>query len=286
MSQQPSGWYDDPTDPDLLRYWDGVTWTTHTAPKKSPTASQPTVGVPQQPQQPTTPMPAGSGWQDRPVQGGQYPYGQQPPQQYHYQQAPQYPQYTQAPGAAWMHAGPTTTDGVPLAPWGRRFAAWIIDGIIIAVVSGVLINLLVPSYSQMIESITQAIQDNNTDKMNTIISDSVGTMFTVGLLTYLFASVYAIAFWVTTAQTVGKMALKISVRRVDRPGPLDIVTALKRRLLQLLSVIPAVSGLYSIILLLDGLWPLWDEKRQTLHDKIARTQVVLGKQPRQSNQLN
>ena len=62
MSQQPSGWYDDPTDPDLLRYWDGVTWTTHTAPKKSPTASQSTIGMPQQTQQPTAPMPTGSGW--------------------------------------------------------------------------------------------------------------------------------------------------------------------------------------------------------------------------------
>ena len=283
MSQQPSGWYDDPTDPDLLRYWDGVTWTTHTAPKKSPTASQSTIGMPQQTQQPTAPMPTGSGWQDRPVQGapgygqgGQYPYGQQAPQ-YPYQQAPQFPQ---APGAAWMHAGPTTIDGVPLASWGRRFGAWIIDGIIIAVISGILINLFVPSYAQMIDDITRAIEGNNPEAMNTIIGQSVGTVFLVGLLSYLFASVYAIAFWVTTAQTVGKMAMKISVRRMDRPGPLDLGTAVRRRLLALLSVIPGVSGLYSIVLLLDGLWPLWDEKRQTLHDKIASTQVVMGKQPR------
>jgi uncharacterized RDD family membrane protein YckC len=285
MSQQPSGWYDDPTDPDLLRYWDGVTWTTHTAPKKSPTISQSTIGMPQQTQEPTTPMPSGSGWHDRPVQGTpgygqggqQYPYGQQAPQ-YPYQQAPQYPQ---APGAAWMHAGPTTIDGVPLASWGRRFAAWIIDGIVIAIISGILINLFVPSYSQMIDDITRAIEGNNAQAMNTIIGESVGTVFLVGLLSYIFASAYAIAFWVTTGQTIGKMALKISVRRVDRPGPLDIGTAIRRRLLQLLSVIPGVSGLYSIVLLLDGLWPLWDEKRQTLHDKIASTQVVMGKQPRQ-----
>lgn len=285
MSQQPSGWYDDPTDPDLLRYWDGVTWTTHTAPKKSPTASQSTIGMPQQP---TTPMPTGSGWQDRPTAGQtgqreQYPYGQQvpqyPQQQSPYQQAPQYP-YQQAPGAAWMHAGPTTVDGVPLASWGKRFAAWIIDGVIIAVVSGILINFFVPSYAQMIDNITQAIEGNDTQAINSIIGDSVGTVFLVGLLTYLFASVYAIAFWVTTAQTVGKMALRISVRRKDRPGPLDIGTAIRRRLLELISVIPGVSGLYSIVLLLDGLWPLWDEKRQTLHDKIAGTQVVVGKQPR------
>ena len=28
-----AGWFDDPRDPELLRYWDGTQWTTHTAPK-------------------------------------------------------------------------------------------------------------------------------------------------------------------------------------------------------------------------------------------------------------
>jgi len=30
--------------------------------------------------------------------------------------------------------------------------------------------------------------------------------------------------------------------------------------------------------LIDGVWPLWDSKRQALHDKIADTNVVLGRQ--------
>ncbi|MBO3181743.1 DUF2510 domain-containing protein, partial [Dermatophilus congolensis] len=30
MDARPSGWYDDPDDPELLRYWDGVLWTEHT----------------------------------------------------------------------------------------------------------------------------------------------------------------------------------------------------------------------------------------------------------------
>ena len=32
-----------------------------------------------------------------------------------------------------------------------------------------------------------------------------------------------------------------------------------------------IGSLYS---LLDGLWPLWDGRRQALHDQVARTQVV------------
>ena len=76
------------------------------------------------------------------------------------------------------------------------------------------------------------------------------------------------------------MAVGISVRRMDRTGPLDVMTAVRRRLLTLLQLVPLVSFLWLILGLIDGLWPLWDDKRQTLHDKVAQTQVVMGKQPR------
>lgn len=35
MSEIPSGWFDDPEDPTLLRYWDGNQWTEHRTPKAS-----------------------------------------------------------------------------------------------------------------------------------------------------------------------------------------------------------------------------------------------------------
>ena len=52
------------------------------------------------------------------------------------------------------------------------------------------------------------------------------------------------------------------------------------RLLSAIQLVPFISGIYFIIFLLDGQWPLWDDKRQALHDKVASTQVVEGKQPR------
>ena len=42
----------------------------------------------------------------------------------------------------------------------------------------------------------------------------------------------------------------------------------------------AIGSLFGFLSLLDYLWPLWDSKRQALHDKLADTQVVVGKQPR------
>jgi uncharacterized RDD family membrane protein YckC len=32
--------------------------------------------------------------------------------------------------------------------------------------------------------------------------------------------------------------------------------------------------------LLDALWPLWDDKKQAIHDKAAATNVVVGRQPK------
>ena len=42
MSETPTGpgWYEDPDDPQLLRYYDGIVWTSHTNPRRSPTADQ------------------------------------------------------------------------------------------------------------------------------------------------------------------------------------------------------------------------------------------------------
>ncbi|MDX5311794.1 MAG: DUF2510 domain-containing protein [Rhodococcus sp. (in: high G+C Gram-positive bacteria)] len=36
---QPAGWYPDPGDPSLVRYWDGTGWSPRTAPKFSPSTS-------------------------------------------------------------------------------------------------------------------------------------------------------------------------------------------------------------------------------------------------------
>ena len=272
MSQQPSGWYDDPSNPDMLRYWDGVTWTNHTAPKKSPTASQSTIGLPQQGQvppragqgvpTPTTPMPQGSGWQT------------QDPQQYQqqYQQAPQYPGAPQ--NAQWMYNIKTTVDGVPLTSWGKRFAAWLIDGVILAVIGIPIAWAVTPNLSSTLSNVFDAASAGDQTEVTRLQSDLIGPTFQFGIVLWLITTAYCLVFWTTLAQTPGKMALGISVRRADAPGPLSIGTSLLRRL------VPLAGQFISILTLIDYLWPLWDDKRQALHDKVASTQVVEGKQPR------
>lgn len=278
MSQQPSGWYDDPSNTDMLRYWDGVSWTNHTAPKKSPTIAQSTIGLPQQSPQgqagqqgqmpsdrtgaptPTTPMPHGSGWQTQ----SQVPQ-QQAPQGY-YQQAPANTQ--------WMHDIKTTADGVPLASWGKRFAAWVIDGLILAVVGGIISWAATPRLSELFSQMVTAAQAGDQTRLVEIQNELTGPAVQFSLFLWLVATAYCLVFWTTIAQTPGKMALGISVRRAAEPGPLPLGTAVMRRL------VPLAGQFVPFLSLLDGLWPLWDDKRQALHDKVASTQVVEGKQPR------
>ncbi|WP_261393052.1 DUF2510 domain-containing protein [Rhodococcus sp. BP22] len=38
----PPGWHPDPSEPGLLRYWDGTQWTEHTQSAAEPTAAGPT----------------------------------------------------------------------------------------------------------------------------------------------------------------------------------------------------------------------------------------------------
>ena len=68
-----------------------------------------------------------------------------------------------------------------------------------------------------------------------------------------------------SGQTVGKKALNIRVIDFATGGPLGPTKALIRWAGRFLSAIPCLLGFF---------WALWDEERQTWHDKIAGTVVV------------
>ena len=75
--------------------------------------------------------------------------------------------------------------------------------------------------------------------------------------------------------TVGMRAVSLRVVRESTNDVLGYGVALIRALVeQFLRLLGAISPLLGIIWLLDMLWPLWDKKRQTLHDKIAQTVVI------------
>jgi uncharacterized RDD family membrane protein YckC len=111
-----------------------------------------------------------------------------------------------------------------------------------------------------------------------------GPILQISLTMLAVYLVYETAFLTMTGATPGKRAVGISVRLRDKPGPPPLVAVLKRTVVKeggsLVGVVPLLGLLGSVFSLLDVLWPLWDDKKHAIHDKVAATNVVIGPQPR------
>ncbi len=70
-------------------------------------------------------------------------------------------------------------------------------------------------------------------------------------------------------QTVGKMALGIAVRDARTGEPVGAGRAFGRR-----TFFFACYLGFGILFLVNVLWPLWDPRRQALHDKLVGSNVV------------
>jgi len=289
---QPAGWYDDPQDPSQLRYWDGVVWSTHVSPKISPTVEQSTIGMPY------GVIPAGERPHSAGSQGAQGPAtlqdGYPTPQQG--QTGGQWPAYGQGPGQlgqpgqqgpGWQTPKATTPDGVVLSGWWKRVLARFLDGIIAAIVS------LPLTYAPLAHAITlfgdffQKIFADAQAGITTTAQPPAelnSLLLQVSVVQLVVYIVYEVAFLTWRGATPGKMVVGISVRLRDKAGPLPFVDAVKRTAVKeagtAFGLVPVVGALGSLFTLLDGLWPLWDDKKQAIHDKAASTNVVVGPQPR------
>jgi uncharacterized RDD family membrane protein YckC len=83
-------------------------------------------------------------------------------------------------------------------------------------------------------------------------------------------AIYDTAMIGSRNQTFGKMALHIKVvDELDRATPIGYARAFRRWLSTAF-----LWALFTVPGVLDHLWPLRDGRRQTLHDKFARSVVV------------
>jgi uncharacterized RDD family membrane protein YckC len=153
------------------------------------------------------------------------------------------------PPSAYPPAGPTGGEpvdafGRPMAAWRQRLGAIVIDELFIFVVT-----------------------------FCAIFAFGLRKSFGGAVLSLLMAGAYyAVLNGSETGQTFGKRALNIQVRdAAGEGGTIGIGRAALRYVtVGLWRIIP----FFALFTLLDGLWPLWDPRRQALHDKIAGSVVV------------
>ena len=191
-----------------------------------------------------------------PPPGGQYPQqgGGYPPQQ----------------GGGGYGGGPLSPQGRPLASWGKRVGAAIIDGLVIGIPAWLLMMLLgFGAFAS--EDLTC-----ETDPVTGIYecTGGGGSFVTKLLLSYVVVFALIIAYQVyfngnDRGQTIGKRALNIQVRDEATGGPIGYGKAALRVLVAF-----GLGFLCGIGQVVDLLFPLWDPKRQTLHDKAANSLVV------------
>jgi uncharacterized RDD family membrane protein YckC len=236
-----AGWYPDPWpghpgQPQLLRYWDGRQWTEHARSKEAAYAA------------------AGPGTT-----------AYAPPETAYGREAP-----------------PTTPDGQLLAGWWQRVGAYLIDSVIVGVIGGVLSS---PWWGEVLDSFSELMEQAVRDAEAGVQTDTTGfeqqlmePFLMIGLIFLALGFVYHVGFLMTAQATPGKLLLGLRVRLRERPGPLPLTAVLLRWASQfgysILNFVPVLGALLPIYGLLDVLWPLWDGKKQALHDKVARTNVV------------
>jgi len=130
----------------------------------------------------------------------------------------------------------------------RRLIAAIIDGIVVYVVTLIVVG-----------QITGATYDGSTGRA-LVASLAVAVL---GFLYYVLQH----ARW---GQTLGKRAMSIRVVRESDAGAISYGQSARRLLFEYL-ISFVTCGIGGVV---DVAWILWDERRQALHDKVAKTVVV------------
>jgi uncharacterized RDD family membrane protein YckC len=267
----PSGWYADPVNRANERYWDGWQWSRTTRPNESSAPPHPVQG----PGQTYPGQPYGQAPQQNPYE--------QAPQQNPYGQAQQNP-YGQVPAAyPNAYAGkpvPTTADGVPLAGWWWRALAVVIDGLIIGVATTLL---LLPIYLRLatalgdyFQATMQAAQQGRPmppqpDVSALLSGNDQLILLLVGLVVH---TLYIILFLRWRSATPGKLVVGLRVVPVDHGRSTERLGWSTVTIRALFWTVPNVQAALFVIRIIDVLMPLWNPKRQALHDLASKTQVV------------
>jgi uncharacterized RDD family membrane protein YckC len=189
--------------------------------------------------------------------GGNQPPGY-PPQGY---PPPGYPPPSYPQPGGYQPGGYGYAPAPQYASIGKRFGAWFLD---------VLITLAAMIPGWIVFGIAIAVGASNADAQGNVRGPEAGAFVGLMLLGYallfggaLGVGIYNIYLLGKTGSTLGKRWMKIKV--LDQTGqPLGFWKAFAREL---------VKGIIGNVCFILWLWPLWDQEKQGLYDKLFNTHV-------------
>lgn len=152
----------------------------------------------------------------------------------------------------------------PVAGFGKRAGALIIDGLLSLIG---LIPIIIGAVLLVI-----AAPDNDEYGYTVDGTGSAGLAISGGLLLFLgIVLMIAIQVWNRifrmgrTGQSVGKKAMGIKLIHEQTGQPIGALQSFVREL---------VGGLINQVIYLSYLWMLWDDNKQTLADKVVHSTVI------------
>jgi uncharacterized RDD family membrane protein YckC len=164
-------------------------------------------------------------------------------------------------------AGDAAWVGRPLASWGSRVAAAVIDGLIIGIPAVVLFVAFLGS--------AVGLTGDDSDASAWAV---IGGLLLWFVLVAAFALLYAPATMARrgahNGQTWGKQLLGIRVLRDNGKAMSFGWAALREVVIKGLAVGIASSIVPVVPYVVDVLWPLWDDENRALHDMAVQTHVV------------
>ncbi|MCK5553916.1 MAG: zinc-ribbon domain-containing protein [Deltaproteobacteria bacterium] len=146
------------------------------------------------------------------------------------------------------------------AGFWSRFCAYLIDGI----VAGIIVQISMYLFMSPVSYFLFRKYMHSNPQPGVIPPVFVITLVIWVLAALSIQSLYFILMWGYKGATFGKMATKVKIVNTDGSN-ISYGTAFLRYIGTIISSIPFSLGY---------LWMLWDDKRQTWHDKIASTCVV------------
>jgi uncharacterized RDD family membrane protein YckC len=151
--------------------------------------------------------------------------------------------------------------GKPLASWGSRLGAWLIDGLILLIPIVILAILLFGGAG-------------DSGSWGAWVLASILYILLFAVVVLLYAPTLMIRDGVRNGQTLGKQFVGIRVVR-DNGEPFGFgAAAFREVVLKQLAVGIASAIIPFIPWFLDYFWPLWDDENRALHDMGASTHVI------------
>jgi len=254
------GWYADPRDESLLRWWNGRAWTEQTAASPGGGAfAPPVIPVAQ----------AGSA----PAQGGAPPVAVPP--------APAAPLSVAAGPATVVIAGQAR----PLSGWWARAGAFIIDYLITIafalpfIIAGILIVSGIDfSAVKIVDGEVKGLTNDELVSIGLALLIVIAGNLLVGLT---YQPLTMARKGEQNGRTWGMQILGIRVVRASGAA-MSYGPALVRQFLVMSVLYGVISGIGNSVTLVGGtvaialayLWPLWDKQNRAVQDLICSTHVV------------